>query len=71
LTSRGAGGEKGKGVASATGLLLRMGVGIGLFIFAGYGLDLLFGTSPWFMVGCVLAGSLVMLLDMWRRANRA
>lgn len=52
------------------GLLLRMGAGMAIFVFAGWGLDRLLGTSPWLLLAGTVTGALAILYDLARRAGR-
>jgi F0F1-type ATP synthase assembly protein I len=50
------------GAVKQMGLLLRVGVAIAAFTFAGYGLDRVLGTSPWMVIAGVLIGSSSIIL---------
>lgn len=51
------------------GMVLRLGFGMALCVFGGYGLDHVLGTAPWLLVvGVVLGGTLVML-DLFRSST--
>jgi F0F1-type ATP synthase assembly protein I len=47
-----------------------MGLGMALFVFGGYGLDYLLGTSPWFLVAGVVLGGAALMYDLVRTALR-
>jgi len=57
------------GTVSQMGLLLRTGVAMTIFVFAGYGLDRVLGTLPWFLMTGVLVGVVAMLFYMTRTAG--
>ena len=48
----------------ATGVGLTMGVSVGLFSYGGLWLDETFGTRPWLLLICVVAGLLGSFLHM-------
>ncbi len=57
------------GTVSQMGLLLRTGIAMAIFVFAGHGLDRVPGTLPWFLMAGVLVGVVAMLFYMTRTAG--
>jgi F0F1-type ATP synthase assembly protein I len=49
---------------------VRMGAGMALLVFGGYGLDRLLGTTPWFLLAGAIAGAALVMFDLVRRARR-
>jgi ATP synthase protein I len=65
-------GQTGQAGPATEGLALAMRVGVELvsaFLVGGgigYGLDFLFGTKPWLMVGFLFVGFAAGLMNVWR-----
>lgn len=51
-------------------VVLRMAVGLAVFVFAGYGLDVVLNTVPWLTLGGTVLGVLAVLADLVYRSRR-
>jgi len=50
-------------------IFLRMGVGMAIFIFGGYGIDRIFDTFPIFILLGTILGSAMVFLDLMFRSG--
>lgn len=48
---------------------MRMALGIALFVFGGYALDRVLGTSPWLLLAGTVVGAVAAVVDMVVRAG--
>ncbi|MBN2169356.1 MAG: AtpZ/AtpI family protein [Actinobacteria bacterium] len=55
---------------SDAGLILRIFAGIGVMAGAGFLLDRLLGTEPWFMLAGTVTGAVAVFIDLYIRAGK-
>ena len=53
----------------ALSAVMRMALGIALFVFGGYALDRVLGTSPWLLLAGTVVGAVAAVVDMVVRAG--
>lgn len=55
---------------SVLNVVLRAAAAVALPVFGGYALDRALGTSPWLLLTGALAGTALVMIDLFRQARR-